>query len=1136
MRTKSWIWSAVALLAFLIIAALLHLLLQLGGWERLLLWIGMTILGVTAAIFTFFHFSPRKHRPRRSDVDVLLDAASKRLAAAGIASGRIGRLPVTLVLGPSGSAKTSTVIQGEHGAELLAGEAEQGGAVMPTPAVNVWYDGDGLLVEAGGSLYTDEEGWTRLLRRLRANRWAAALGRGRQAPRAAVVCVSADLLLSGAAAPAVADTARTLRQALAIASRQLGVRLPVYVVFTKVDRIPHFEAFVRGMSRHEAQELLGATLPIVGMSAEEYGETQGARLRQAFSGIFHSLARWRLTLLPREQREMDRGSAYEFPREMRKFSDAASAFLLELCRPGQLGMNPFLRGFYFTGVRPVVVSDTPTPAAAPGERRSMDLGATGVFAVGGTPATPQPPSGRPGTRRVPEWVFLRRLHPEVVRIDEHARALTAGGARVDLLRRALLGIASLALLVLVGGMTISYWNNRAMLAHSQDALTAVQMLTAPVDEAPDLPSLQRLDSLRRAVEPLSGYRRDGRPMRLRWGLYSGDHAREPLSQVYFDRFASQLFSQTRGDLVTHLQTLPDEPQHTADYSGTYDALKAYLISTSHPHESDPGFLTPVLLRAWRHGDQLDPDRRSVASEQLDFYGRELLLGNPFPGEPNEAVVVTAREFLARFTGVEPLYQALLAEAAEVGEPIRFAELYPTSSQVVQNPQAVPAEFTVDGWARAEEILGDLDRLLAREDWVLGDRGSIAPTDRVRLAEELRARYRRDYGAAWQAFLEAASVTSFSGAADAASKLERLSSNQSPILQLLALTARHTAVDTVLFPEIFQPVHTVIPAGENEAYVNEGNAGYMNGLLSLHAAMAQVAQAAGPDRAAALSQAQTGVQQVDLQVSQLAQRFRTEGEALAVGDQVQRLLQAPVSAAGGLVRALPTADVNAAGAGFCAPFSTIAARYPFADGAVQQASMDDLVSTFQPGASHLWSFYEERLGELLVRQGVRYAPRPLAEPRPSEEFVEFFNRAADISAAFFPDGAGTPTVRFALQLATSDELPEVRFTMDGQTGVFTRTMPAGRTFVWDGAGARSVRVTSVVDGVETVLLEGEGGPWTLTRLLREARWEQVGAQQYRLNWSITEAPGQLVGTITFAGRLPVFAPDALRLQCVSRIVR
>ena len=40
-------------------------------------------------------------------------------------------------------------------------------------------------------------------------------------------------------------------------------------------------------------------------------------------------------------------------------------FLVDLARPSHLGTNPFLRGFYFTGVRPVVVDDV---AAAPCSR------------------------------------------------------------------------------------------------------------------------------------------------------------------------------------------------------------------------------------------------------------------------------------------------------------------------------------------------------------------------------------------------------------------------------------------------------------------------------------------------------------------------------------------------------------------------------------------------------------------------------------------------------------------------------------------------------------------------------------------------------------------------------------------------
>jgi hypothetical protein len=59
----------------------------------------------------------------------------------------------------------------------------------------------------------------------------------------------------------------------------------------------------------------------------------------------------------RERRADKLGAAiYELPREFRKLRNAAVRLLVDLGRPSQLRVNPFLRGFYFSGVRPVVVN------------------------------------------------------------------------------------------------------------------------------------------------------------------------------------------------------------------------------------------------------------------------------------------------------------------------------------------------------------------------------------------------------------------------------------------------------------------------------------------------------------------------------------------------------------------------------------------------------------------------------------------------------------------------------------------------------------------------------------------------------------------------------------------------------------
>jgi len=280
----------------------------------------------------------------------------------------------------------------------------------------------------------------------------------------------------------------------------------------------------------------------------------------------------------------------------------------------------------------------------------------------------------------------------------------------------------------------------------------------------------------------------------------------------------------------------------------------------------------------------------------------------------------------------------------------------------------------------------------------------------------------------------------------------------------------------------------------------------------------------------------GVQQLDLQVSQLAQGFRTEGEAALVGAQVQRLLDGPVASARGLVRGLPTAEVNAAGASFCAPFRALDAKYPFNDRALQQASVEEVSAALQKGSSQLWTFYEEHLQGLLVPQGTRYAPRVGADLRPTEPFVAFFNRAAGLSDALFPEGATVPTVSFALGVETSPALPAVRVTIDGTPHTFEPTNAGSRAYVWRADRARSVRFVSVIDGVERTLLENQDGTWALFTLLRDAQWEQTGAQEYRLRWQIPTPPGELTANIIFASRTPVFRADALRLDCVSQIVR
>ncbi len=141
--------------------------------------------------------------------------------------------------------------------------------------------------------------------------------------------------------------------------------------------------------------MLGVTLPVRSTAAGVYAEEETKRLTKAFDELFYSLAEKRLDLLARENENDKLPGIYEFPRELRKLRTLLVQFLVDLARPSQLSVNPFLRGFYFSGVRPVVVDDVvqATPRAQASEA-GFDGGATRIF----TPTAPD----RPRLRRLPE--------------------------------------------------------------------------------------------------------------------------------------------------------------------------------------------------------------------------------------------------------------------------------------------------------------------------------------------------------------------------------------------------------------------------------------------------------------------------------------------------------------------------------------------------------------------------------------------------------------------------------------------------------------------------------------------------------------------------------------------------------------
>ncbi len=1166
----------ITLVTFLIASWMFSGMMMLSPTERWVLRIGLGLLGISAAGIVWWFLRPKvpKSAVESSGDDALGHIASARRR---MPRGAFDQRPLVLLLGATGSCKTTMVLKSGLDPELIAGEAA--GNDAPTSTMNLWAVRDAILAEAGGPLLTDATRWQRVMRALRAPRVAAAVGRGEVAPRAAVLCVACDLFYSGGAGEQLEQLAQLVRQRLAEASRELGLKLPVYVLFTRADRIPHYEAWAAPFTRDEVRTPLGAALPFDADAAPgAHAERLTPRLAAAFEAIIQSLATRRLDLLGREAVGERRLASYELPREFRKVAVAATKFLTEITRPTQLGVSPQLRGFYFVGARPVVVRDVAAApaAAAPQAQKASD--ATAVFARMQQPAAAPVAAGSGPARKVPEWMFLERFFPEVVLADGGAAMAARGGVRVHRLRRVLLGTAIGAAAAAAIMFTISWANNRSLTARTEaaaQAVAALPQITAPAGTIvfPSPEALRRLDDLRVLLDTLRDYTTNGAPLRLRMGLWSGPALLDAARPVWLQGFRQQLYTDSWRPLVDSLRALPDAPSPTDDYGTVYNRLKAYLITTVEHRRSTSEFLAPVLVTSWQRGQELDADVIGLARRQFEYFADELAIEHPWPTDADGRLVGTSRTYLGRFTGAEPIYQSMLAEAGQNNRPIRLVQAVPNSAGVLVSSGEVAGAFTRGGWTFMQDAFRNADRYFQGEQWVVGDATAALAQDRDRIIADLRNRYRGDYITQWRQFVRATAVVPPGSTRDAAQKLGILGGAQSPLLGLFSLVAQQTDMDSV-YVSAFQPVHAVTPPAVKDKLVSEPNQPYANGLLNLQGALEQVAnmppvvdtasaQAVAQEAQNAMSEAT----KAKVSARQVAQNFAVDTAASQVGPVVSALLEAPITGAEGVLRTAastraprprvaqatpaptpppaagggggpppesPADALNRAGLEFCRTLGGLTAKYPFNASARTEATTGDLMDVFAPETGALWVLQLDKLAPYIEQRGNQWLPRAGSPLVLSDDFLKFFNQAARISNAMFPGGVKEPRIEgWALAQATRDVQP-ITLTHGGNRLVFNTDTPRNG-IEWPPVSGSGAKLEARFGRNNQVMAE-ETGDWALYRLIAKGKGEWNG-RELRATYTAGNR-GPITVVYTFPSGLPIMQEGWLgtALACAQPVVK
>lgn len=1169
-RIKGRLLAAGTFALFALMAEAVGSLFGFGLLARWILRGGFWLLGAASAFLMTRLFSgdggedrTAGDREPEKEIDEAFAEAGTRLSESRIGKARIGGRPVVLLLGPRGSTKTTLIERSGVETELLVGEVYRGDTVVPTDLVNVWYGGGTLFIEAGGGVFREPGRWGRLVDHLRPDRLAAALGRRRQAPRQAIVCFPCDEFLEKGRADDVPAAAKQIRERLQELSRRLGIRLPVYVVFTRTDRLPHFEAYLGPFTSEEARQVLGATLPLDRTDdSGTWTQRESARLSDSFDRLFRSLAARRVELMGREGDRRARGGIYEFPRELRKLRDLAVRFLVELCRPSQLAVSPVLRGYYFTGVRPVVVDDDAAREETPDDPRGGGggpVGATAVFDASAARGAPAASPSRRGERRIPEWAFLGRLFPDVILADRVAMAATGGGTQVNLLRRLLVGSLAVLGLLLVLGFSASFLWNRGATRDASAALVDLEEAGSLDGGGVALPSPRDMERLNAVGGELERLRRGG-PWWAHLGLYRGDDLLREVRQAYFARFEDPLAVPARNELRADLGRLEaaapgsgagdagaagaggadgGRADGPATYQEAYDALKAYLMLTEYPDSADARFLADVLTpRRLRVVEAPDSATRSLTWEQYALYGAELPHGNPYRWEATPTLVDGARSYLRSFSGVDQLYRRIIATAAarESTSDIRFQRGGVVASRTV------PAAYTREGWSFIRSSLDEnVEALLEREEWVTEE--AFSPSQVEGLKDTVWNRYVRDYTEAWRSFLGSAEIQGLWPLGTARRTLEALAGNRSPLLQLLALVTYHTDVGSEELAAGFRPVRAVMPAdtsdeagGVRSELITPQNEAYQQALGELFRAVDEAADARREEWGEVLPPVLDASRSVQEVVFGMRQGFGSNSLALPVEERVVHLLDRPADVLGtraeGAIEAGPVLEARAALRELCAEVDGLAGRYPFSPRAAREAAIEDLGALLEPESGLLWAFPGE--SGLLERRGSRWVAHADAEASPSRRFVDDFNEWAAISRALYGEAGSEPRVRFSLRLEATNQLPSVTLNLDGRPLTFEVADFATQTATWDGSHSFAV-LRARRGGRDVDLLEFEG-PWALFRLFGEAEWSRAGGEgRWNVAWNVE---GTVVeGELTLRGSFPILNPGAWpALECHPTLER
>jgi type VI secretion system protein ImpL len=216
----------------------------------------------------------------------------------------------------------------------------------PHPGLRWWFLNRGIVLDVKGDflihergIKADEKGWRTvlsLLTRYRARR-----------PIDGIILTIPATELYGAhklSEEELTDRAKFLAQKLLATQNLIALRLPVYVVVTKCDKVPGFQSFCQAVPRQNQQNMLGWVSPYHLTVAYTPGW-----LDEAFGHIHYQLNQVRLEMLAEGVSPDIRDGIFIFPNELMHLHRSIAPYMNQLFKVNSYEESLVLRGIFFCG-------------------------------------------------------------------------------------------------------------------------------------------------------------------------------------------------------------------------------------------------------------------------------------------------------------------------------------------------------------------------------------------------------------------------------------------------------------------------------------------------------------------------------------------------------------------------------------------------------------------------------------------------------------------------------------------------------------------------------------------------------------------------------------------------------------------